>query len=215
MGNVAAVPPTSAMICCAESTPKPGTAASRWTASWWWAPRQVARTCHTPSPGGRAVPVREPPARTIHLQERFCGPRAAASARRSREDLPGHRSAVRAERRRRGDRAIVAPFFMSLAGIAVRPCQRLDRRQEPHHRSTHEPAESGGNPTRSRRRSRTSPWIARRRIRASCPEGAVARPVTAALRGNPDPRRRLRSRETAPGGPMLVGGPGLTTGSSG
>jgi len=28
-GNVAAVGPTSAMICCAESTPKPGTSASR------------------------------------------------------------------------------------------------------------------------------------------------------------------------------------------
>ena len=33
VGNVAAVGPTSAMICCAESTPKPGTAASRSTAS--------------------------------------------------------------------------------------------------------------------------------------------------------------------------------------
>ena len=32
-GNVAAVAPTSAMICCAESTPNPGTSASRWTAS--------------------------------------------------------------------------------------------------------------------------------------------------------------------------------------
>ena len=33
-GNVAAVGPTSAMICCAESTPRPGTSASRVTASW-------------------------------------------------------------------------------------------------------------------------------------------------------------------------------------
>jgi serine/threonine protein kinase len=32
-GNVVAIGPTSAMICCAESTPKPGTAASRCTAS--------------------------------------------------------------------------------------------------------------------------------------------------------------------------------------
>ena len=24
------------MICCAESTPRPGTSASRWTASWCW-----------------------------------------------------------------------------------------------------------------------------------------------------------------------------------
>ena len=31
--KVAALAPTSAMICCAESTPKPGTSASRWTAS--------------------------------------------------------------------------------------------------------------------------------------------------------------------------------------
>ena len=35
-GKVAAVGPTSAMICCAESTPRPGTSASRWTASWCW-----------------------------------------------------------------------------------------------------------------------------------------------------------------------------------
>ena len=34
-GNVAAVAPTSAMICCAESTPSPGTSARRCTASWW------------------------------------------------------------------------------------------------------------------------------------------------------------------------------------
>src|SRR4029077_4732851 len=33
-GNVAAAGPTSAMICCAESTAKPGTSASRSTASW-------------------------------------------------------------------------------------------------------------------------------------------------------------------------------------
>src|SRR5262245_12831356 len=32
-GKVAAVAPTSAMICCAESTPSPGTSASRCTAS--------------------------------------------------------------------------------------------------------------------------------------------------------------------------------------
>src|SRR5256885_8914068 len=32
-GKVAAVAPTSAMICCAESTPRPGTSASRSTAS--------------------------------------------------------------------------------------------------------------------------------------------------------------------------------------
>src|SRR5438876_6814638 len=32
--NVAALAPTSAMICCAESTPRPGTSASRCTASW-------------------------------------------------------------------------------------------------------------------------------------------------------------------------------------
>src|SRR6516165_1834575 len=31
--KVAALAPTSAMICCAESTPKPGTSASRWTAA--------------------------------------------------------------------------------------------------------------------------------------------------------------------------------------
>jgi hypothetical protein len=31
-GNVLACTPTSAMICCAESTPKPGTSASRITA---------------------------------------------------------------------------------------------------------------------------------------------------------------------------------------
>ena len=31
-GNVAALTPTSAMICCAESTPSPGTSASRCTA---------------------------------------------------------------------------------------------------------------------------------------------------------------------------------------
>jgi hypothetical protein len=30
-GNVAAAAPTSAMICCAESTPRPGISASRWT----------------------------------------------------------------------------------------------------------------------------------------------------------------------------------------
>jgi hypothetical protein len=30
-GKVAAVTPTSAMVCCAESTPRPGTSASRWT----------------------------------------------------------------------------------------------------------------------------------------------------------------------------------------
>jgi NAD(P)-dependent dehydrogenase (short-subunit alcohol dehydrogenase family) len=34
-GKVAAVAPTSAMICGAESTPSPGTPASRCTASWW------------------------------------------------------------------------------------------------------------------------------------------------------------------------------------
>src|SRR5467141_815228 len=33
-GKVAAVEPTSAMICCAESTPRPGISANRWTASW-------------------------------------------------------------------------------------------------------------------------------------------------------------------------------------
>src|SRR5713226_3969760 len=32
-GKVAAVAPTSAMICCAESTPRPGTSASRSTAA--------------------------------------------------------------------------------------------------------------------------------------------------------------------------------------
>jgi transposase len=34
--KVAALAPTSAMICCAELTPRPGTAARRWTASWCW-----------------------------------------------------------------------------------------------------------------------------------------------------------------------------------
>jgi hypothetical protein len=34
--NVAAVAPTSAMICWAESTPRPGTSVSRFTASWCW-----------------------------------------------------------------------------------------------------------------------------------------------------------------------------------
>ena len=34
-GNVPAVTPTSAIICCAESMPSPGTSASRITASWW------------------------------------------------------------------------------------------------------------------------------------------------------------------------------------
>jgi hypothetical protein len=34
--KVAASAPTSAMICCAESAPKPGTSASRSTASWCW-----------------------------------------------------------------------------------------------------------------------------------------------------------------------------------
>src|SRR5215467_1353293 len=33
-GKVFAVAPTSAITCCAESTPKPGTAAKRTTASW-------------------------------------------------------------------------------------------------------------------------------------------------------------------------------------
>ena len=33
-GNVFAVGPTSAMICCAESTPRPGTSANRSTAPW-------------------------------------------------------------------------------------------------------------------------------------------------------------------------------------
>ena len=31
--------PTSAIICCAESTPRPGTSASRSTASWYWLSR--------------------------------------------------------------------------------------------------------------------------------------------------------------------------------
>ena len=36
-GKVAAAGPTSPMICCAESTPNPGTSASRCTAGWcWW-----------------------------------------------------------------------------------------------------------------------------------------------------------------------------------
>jgi len=35
-GNVAALAPTSARICCAESTPNPGTSASRCTASTCW-----------------------------------------------------------------------------------------------------------------------------------------------------------------------------------
>src|SRR5436853_3365087 len=38
-GKVAAVGPTSAMICCAESTPRPGTSASRSTAPWCWLSR--------------------------------------------------------------------------------------------------------------------------------------------------------------------------------
>src|SRR5215467_6289037 len=38
-GKVAAVGPTSAMICCAESTPRPGTSATRSTASWCWRSR--------------------------------------------------------------------------------------------------------------------------------------------------------------------------------
>jgi hypothetical protein len=35
-GKVAALAPTSPMIGYAESTPRPGTSASRWTASWCW-----------------------------------------------------------------------------------------------------------------------------------------------------------------------------------
>src|SRR6266403_979857 len=38
-GKVAAVGPTSARICCAESTPRPGISASRSTASWCWLSR--------------------------------------------------------------------------------------------------------------------------------------------------------------------------------
>src|SRR5713101_4439622 len=43
-GNVAAVAPTWAIICCAESTPRPGTSASR--SIWSWAEKHCSpRSC--------------------------------------------------------------------------------------------------------------------------------------------------------------------------
>jgi hypothetical protein len=47
-GKVAAVGPTSAMICCAESTPRPGTSASRSTASWCWLSRLAISLSSSP-----------------------------------------------------------------------------------------------------------------------------------------------------------------------
>ena len=38
-GNVDGVAPTSAMICWAESTLRPGTSVSRFAASWYWLSR--------------------------------------------------------------------------------------------------------------------------------------------------------------------------------
>ena len=83
-GNVAAVGPTSAITCCAESTPRPGTSARRSTAGGR-APRSRAI-----SRGGR---VQGDPAGThggAHAGDGLqCGPDAVDGAPRGRQGNPG------------------------------------------------------------------------------------------------------------------------------